>query len=135
MLACTHVFSIVFPVNDSVSAPFNIEQAQIDAKGHIWFGNTNGISVLNTISETFRHIHTPAFFLAFCTNGYWVACDLQEAHLGNEKGERLLLFNTLQGLLKVSILYKKVCKAQKFTILGLLNLKSIDYELYTTASK
>jgi hypothetical protein len=33
------------------------------------------------------------------------------------------------------ILFKKVCKAQKFTIFELTNLKSIYYELYTTASK
>jgi hypothetical protein len=33
------------------------------------------------------------------------------------------------------MLFKKVCKAQKFTILGLRNLKSIYYELYTTVSE
>jgi hypothetical protein len=35
----------------------------------------------------------------------------------------------------IKILFKKVCKAQKFTIFELTNLKSIYYELYTTASK
>ena len=35
---------------------------------------------------------------------------------------------------KKRILFKKVCKAQKFTILGLRNLKSIDNELYTRPS-
>jgi hypothetical protein len=48
-----------------------------------------------------------------------------------------LIFNTDQGsqFTGEKILFKKVCKAQKFTIFELTNFKSIYHELYTTASK